>query len=104
MQRINACAAEPGKNLTVQEFVTCVYFPNIGTQKRASTVKGYKARWDSQLKARCGHFRLREFGTPQAHKVLAASGGLILDSLGAHCTISARCSLRSFARRFSKDI
>jgi hypothetical protein len=37
-------------------------------------VKGYKARWDSQLKDRCGHYRLRDFGTPQAHKVLADAG------------------------------
>lgn len=36
--------------------------------------KRYKARWDSQLKARCGSFRLREFKTPQAHKVLADIG------------------------------
>jgi integrase len=30
--------------------------------------------WNSQLKARCGHFRLRDFKTPEAHKVLADIG------------------------------
>jgi len=71
---INSSDLEPGKNVTLQDFVTGVYFPNMEGQKRASTLKGYKARWDSQLKARCGHFRLRDFGTPQAHKVLAEIG------------------------------
>ena len=71
---INTGNSEPGKNVTVQEFVAGVYFPNMQNQKRASTLKGYKARWDSQLKVRCGHFRLREFRTPQAQKVLADIG------------------------------
>jgi integrase len=71
---INSLSLEPGKNVTVQDFVTRVYFPNMEGQKRASTLKGYKARWDSQLKARCGSFRLREFKTPQAHKILADIG------------------------------
>lgn len=71
---VNSCNLEPSKNVTLQDFVTDVYFANMETQKRASTLKGYKARWNSQLKARCGHFRLREFRTPQAHKVLADLG------------------------------
>jgi integrase len=71
---INSTSLEPSKNVTLQDFVTRVYFPNMEGQKRASTLKGYKARWDSQLKARCGSFRLREFRTPQAHKVLADIG------------------------------
>ena len=71
---VNSSHLEPGKNVTVLDFVTNVYFPNIQGQKRASTVRGYRAIWESQLKARCGHFRLREFKTPQAHKVLADIG------------------------------
>lgn len=71
---INSISLEPSKNVTLQDFVTRVYFPNMEGQKRASTLKGYKARWNSQLKARCGQFRLREFKTPQAHKVLADIG------------------------------
>ena len=58
---VNSSKLEPTKNVTVQDFVTQVYFPNLQGQKRASTLKGYKARWDSQLQARCGDFRLREF-------------------------------------------
>lgn len=71
---VNSSNLEPGKNVTLQDFVTNVYFPNIEGQKRASTVRGYRAIWESQLKARCGHFRLREFRTPQAHAVLADIG------------------------------
>ena len=55
---VNSSNLEPTKNVTVQDFVTDVYFPNMAGQKRASTLKGYEARWDSQLKVRCGHFRL----------------------------------------------
>ena len=74
LQPINSISLEPSKNVTLQDFVTNVYFPNMAGQKRPSTLKGYKARWDSQLKARCGSFRLREFKTPEAHKVLADIG------------------------------
>ena len=74
LQPINSISLEPSKNVTLQDFVTQVYFPNMEGQKRPSTLKGYKARWDSQLKARCGLFRLREFKTPEAHKVLADIG------------------------------
>jgi integrase len=71
---INAVGLDPSKNVTLQDFVSRVYFPNMEGQKRASTLKGYKARWGSQLKARCGSLRLRDFGTPEAHKILADIG------------------------------
>ena len=71
---VNSSNLEPSKNQTLEDFVTRVYFVNMEGQKRASTLKGYKARWDSQLKARGGHFRLKEFRTPQAHQVLAEIG------------------------------
>jgi len=74
MRAVNSSSIEPSKNMSLQDFVTNVYFVNAGSQKRASTLKGYRARWDSQLKARCGHVRLRDFRTPQAHKVLADIG------------------------------
>ena len=74
LQPVNSNTLEPSKNVTLQDFVSRVYFPNMEKSKRASTVKGYRARWDSQLKSRCGHFRLRDFRTPEAHKVLAEVG------------------------------
>jgi integrase len=65
---------QPEHNVTLAEFVERVYFPNMAGQKRESTLKGYRARWDSQLAARCGDVRLREFGTPDAQRILAAIG------------------------------
>jgi len=74
LEPLNSYQIEPGKNVTLQDFVETVYFPNMKGQKRASTINGYEIRWNSQLKARCGKFRLREFGTPQAQKLLADVG------------------------------
>jgi hypothetical protein len=52
------------------QFAETVYFPNLETQKRASTVKGYKARWTTQLEPRCGECRLRDFRTSDAQRLL----------------------------------
>src|SRR5262249_12666348 len=54
---VNTHAYTPEATQTLGEFVDKVYFPNLETQKRASTVKGYKARWTSQLKPRCASYR-----------------------------------------------
>jgi hypothetical protein len=74
MRPVNEGKITPDKNVTLGVFVEQVHLPNMKGQKRESTLKGYKARWESQLKARCGHIRLQEFGTPQAHKLLADVG------------------------------
>jgi integrase len=71
---INAGELQPDKNVTLKDFVERIYFVNMQGQKRESTLKGYRARWDSQLAARCGQVRLREFGTPHAQKILADIG------------------------------
>jgi len=71
LQDLNSDAYSPEATQTLTEFVETVYLPNIQTQKRASTVKGYRARWASQLKPRCGQIRLRDFRTPDAQRVLA---------------------------------
>jgi len=68
---INQGSYTPEATETLGEFVERVYFPNLESRLRASTMKGYRARWESQLKARCGHFRLREFRTCDGQKVLA---------------------------------
>ncbi len=71
LRPLNQGAYTPEATETLGEFVERVYFPNLESRLRASTMKGYKARWESQLKARCGHFRLREFRTCDGQKVLA---------------------------------
>ncbi len=63
---MNQGACTPEATETLGDFVERVYIPNLESRLRASTLKGYRARWESQLKARCGHFRLREFRTPGA--------------------------------------
>lgn len=71
LQPLNSHAYTPEATQTLTQFVDCVYFPNLETQKRASTVKGYKARWASQLKPRCASSRLRDFRTSDAQRLLA---------------------------------
>src|SRR5207248_7679859 len=71
LQPLNNHKSTPEATQTIEQFVENVYFPNLETQKRPSTAKGYKARWASQLKARCGHYRLRDFRTSDGQKLLA---------------------------------
>jgi integrase len=74
LRPVNDGGFQPEHNVSLGEFVERVYFPNMAGQKRESTLKGYKARWDSQLAARCGDIKLRDFGTPQGHRMLAEIG------------------------------
>ncbi len=49
LRLLNSGEITPEHNVTLGEFVDRVYFVNMEGQKRASTLKGYKARWESQL-------------------------------------------------------
>ncbi|SRR6266498_661726 len=71
LQPLNSHAYTVEATQTLGQFVESVYFPNIETQKRVSTVKDYKARWAFQLKPRCGFSRLRDFRTSDAQRLLA---------------------------------
>lgn len=71
LQPLNNHTYAPEATQTLEQFVERVYFPNISAEKRESTLKGYRARWESQLKARCGKFRLRDFRTCDGQKLLA---------------------------------
>jgi integrase len=70
LQPLNSHAYTPEATHNLGQFVETVYFPNLETQKRASTVKGYKARWTSQLKPRCASYRLRDFRTSDGQRLL----------------------------------
>jgi integrase len=72
MQKINAGAAIPESSMTLSEFVETVYLPWAQVERRASTHKGYKEIWENHLLKRIGHFRLREFRTVHASKMLRA--------------------------------
>ena len=67
---VNTHAYTPEATQTLGEFVDKVYFPNLETQKRASTVKGYKARWTSQLKPRCACIACGTSAHPTAQRIL----------------------------------
>jgi integrase len=71
LRPLNNHSYTPEATQTLAQFVEGVYFPNISNEKRESTLKGYRARWESQLKARCGHLRLRDFRTCDGQKLLA---------------------------------
>ena len=71
LQPLNNHTYTPEAMQTVEQFVENVYFPNVETQKRASTVRGYKTCWNSQLKPYCGSFRLREFRPSDAQRALS---------------------------------
>lgn len=70
LQPLNCRTYTPEATQTLGHFVEHVFFPNIEAQKRASTVKGYKARWASQLKPRCASYRLRDLRTAHAQRLL----------------------------------
>ena len=71
LRPVNAGEVKPEQNVTLAEFVERVHLVNKAQQLAASTVAGYKGRWEPQLAPRCGHIRLREFETPDARRVLA---------------------------------
>lgn len=46
---------------TFSAFADGLFFPQLKQRVRQSTYRGYVARWQSQLKPRCGDQRLRDF-------------------------------------------
>ena len=81
LRPVNVGNVSPRTNLTLGEFVETVYFVNKQNENRASTMRGYKQRWNSLLAPRCRNERLREFDTPKAQRVLkqASSQPLLKD-------------------------
>jgi integrase len=55
--------ADPGRVVTMGEFVDHVYFPHIQQHKRPSTLKGYKDIWRNHAKARCAAEWLKDVRT-----------------------------------------
>lgn len=71
LRPVNDGTYTPESTVNLADFVERVYFPEISTVKRASTVSGYRNRWNSQLRPRCGKFKLREFETHDGTRLLA---------------------------------
>lgn len=55
--------ANPGRVVTMGEFVDRVYFPHIQQHKRPSTLKGYKDIWRNHAKAHCASAWLKDVRT-----------------------------------------
>jgi integrase len=70
LRPLNSGRYSPEKNVTLGTFVESVYFPHIEHQKKPSTVHGYRAYWNCQLRARCAGFSLRDFDTPSGQLLL----------------------------------
>jgi hypothetical protein len=70
LRPLNAGEVKPDHNMTLGDFVEKVYLVNKAEELAASTIDGYRGRWEPQLAPRCGHIRLREFETPDAQRVL----------------------------------
>src|ERR1035438_510090 len=61
LRPVNIGNLTPGTNIPLGEFIEKVYFVNKKNEHRASTINGYKQRWNSLLAPRCKNVRLREF-------------------------------------------
>ena len=76
--------ANPGRVVTLGEFVDRVYFPHIQQHKRPSTLKGYKDIWRNHAKAHCSGEWLKDVRTFHVQgwlDAIAAPGKLGRNSL-----------------------
>lgn len=76
--------ANPGRVVTLGEFVDRVYFPHIQQHKRPSTLKGYKDIWRNHAKAHCATEWLKDVRTFHVQgwlDAIAAPGTLGRNSL-----------------------
>jgi integrase len=70
LRPLNRGEANPQATQTIQQFAENLFFPMLERQIRQSTLKGYRARWQSQLRPRCGNVRLRDFNALSAQRVI----------------------------------
>ena len=56
LRPLNRGEANPQATQTIRQFAENLFFPMLERQVRQSTLKGYGARWESQLLSRVGMF------------------------------------------------
>jgi len=71
LRPLNEGSLTPQSTQALGQFVENVYFPHAAQQKRASTLKTDRNRWNTHLKARLVNVRLREFRTVTGEKLIA---------------------------------
>jgi len=70
LRPFNRGTANPQATQTIRQFAENEYFPTLGQHLRQSTLRGYRNCWNSQLAARCGDIRLRDFNVLQAQRLM----------------------------------
>jgi integrase len=70
LRPLNRGEANTQATQTIGQFADDLFFPMLEKQVRQSTLKGYRARWESQLRPRCGDVRLRDFTALSAQRVI----------------------------------
>src|SRR5712671_6749727 len=72
MQIVNCDRLSANPRVTLSTFVEGAYLPWTEEERRASTSKGHHEIWSNHLRDRVGEFRLREFRTVDASRMLRA--------------------------------
>jgi len=70
LRPLNRGEANTQATQTIGQFADDLFFPMLEKQVRQSTLKGYRARWESQLRPRCGNVRLRDFTALSAQRII----------------------------------
>ena len=70
MQTINRDRLNANSRITLAAFVEGAYLPWTREERRASTSKGHHEIWRNYLRERVGDFRVREFRTVDANRLL----------------------------------
>src|SRR5437868_7496170 len=68
---LNTHTLTPESTQNLSEFVDSVYFPYAEGEKRASTLKTDRSRWQRHLKPYCEGIRLRDFRTVTGQQIIA---------------------------------
>lgn len=60
----------PNSRVTLREFVTTKYFPDVEKELRGSTLRGYRAIWNNYIDGRLGKMRLSDVRTFDLQEVM----------------------------------
>ena len=72
MQTVNRDRLNLNSRISLTAFVDAAYLPWTTEERRASTSKGHAEIWHNYLRGRIGNFRVREFRTMDANRLLKA--------------------------------
>jgi integrase len=70
MEVVNGCTIDPSKRRSLDDFFRQVYLVNVESEKKPSTLAGYRKLFDQQISPRCGSEYLKDFDTPRMQQFL----------------------------------